>query len=431
MLRKLFNQALGDLAAVADRLGSNMILVQSGRNVEVKYKLETAIGVIAPAGAGSTRFRLNSGGLGIGMAEITSNELRADLKTTMLRYGTKSVDGSYAADLSLGTFDPLIEAVSRGTFAAGQAITAATFTTLQPAVTSGNSGTFAAAAGSFITQGFRVGQVVRRTGGALAGNNGRNLRVTGVTASLLTFTTSDGLPITAGAADATGSLDIGKRVFQPGAGAAVRRSFTFEEYNGDVDLSEVFVGERVNTMRVAGGPDAMATIEFGLLGLDDVPQNNAASPYFTAPTVSSSIGLTMADAVIRYAGSDIAVLTGLDFTVDNGQGGQGVIGGRIQPDIFEGNAQVRGTITGIRTDLQQIARYLAETELELHVLMTEAEAEPKDYCSFFLPRIKLGRPAAPIGGNAARIETVPFTAGDKEVVSGYDDTMFQFQTSAP
>jgi hypothetical protein len=99
-------------------------------------------------------------------------------------------------DLSVGGFDPLIEAALRGTFAAASAVTAATFTTLTPAVTTGNSGTFTAAAGSFITQGFRVGQVVRRTGSAIAANNGRNLRVTGVTAGLLTFTTSDGLPIT-------------------------------------------------------------------------------------------------------------------------------------------------------------------------------------------------------------------------------------------
>lgn len=430
MLRKFFDPALREIAALAESLGATM-LVQSGRNVEVKYKVEAGIGQIAAGGAGATRFRLTGGGLGIGMAEIVSQELRADLQSTVTRYGTKSVDGSYPSELSVGTFDPLIEALFRSTFTAPSAITAATFTTLQPAVTSGNSGTFAAAAGSFITQGFRVGQIVRRTASNITANNGRNLRVTGITAGLLTFTTSDGLPITAGAADAAGTLDIQKRLVQPVAGGIVRRSFTFEEYNQDIDQSETFIGERVNSMHLAGGPDSMATVEFGLLGLDDIVQTTVNSPYFTSPTVSSSTPLTLADATIRLGGADIAVLTGVDFTLDNGQAGQATIGNRVMPDIFEGSATIKGTVTGIRQDLSRITQYLAETELELHILLTEPEAEPKDYCSFFLPRLKFGRVSAPIGQNPARIETMPFTAFSKDVVSGYDPTMILFETSAP
>jgi hypothetical protein len=236
---------------------------------------------------------------------------------------------------------------------------------------------------------------VRRTGSALAANNGRNLRVSGVTATLLTFTTSDGLPITGGAADATGSLDIQKRVIQ--GNPVVRRSFTFEEYGADMDETELFIGGRIATMRMSGGPDQMATVEFGIVGADEQALLPAASPYFTAPTVPSGIGLTLADAVIRFGGVDVAVLTSADFTLDNRQAGQAVIGGGVTPDVFEGRAAITGSVSAIRQDLGYVRKYLAETELELQLLFVEPEAEPKDYISVFIPRIKLGTPTKTLG----------------------------------
>lgn len=427
MLRKFFDPALEALADIARSLGATS-LFQSGQNFNFNYKLETTFGVAAAGGAGATRLRANGGGLSLTKAPINPNEIRGDMRTSMGRYGSRAVAGSYPCDLSVGGFDPLIEAGLRGTFAAASTITAATFTTLAPAVTTGNSGTFTAAAGSFITQGYRVGQVVRRTGSAIAGNNGRNLRVTGVTTSILTFTTSDGLPITGGAADATGSLDIGKRVIQ--GNPVVRRSFTFEEYGADIDETELFVGGRIGSIRMAGGPDAMATIEIGVVGADEQALLPAASPYFTAPTIPTAIGLTLADAVIRFGGSDIAILTGADFTLNNGQGGTPVIGGGLTPDIFEGKAGLSGTLSGIRQDLGYVRKYLAETELELQLLFVEPESEPKDYISVFIPRIKLGTPGKNWGATGALIESLPFITGNKDATTGYDDTMIQVQTSA-
>ncbi|HXH43302.1 MAG TPA: phage tail tube protein, partial [Bradyrhizobium sp.] len=115
---------------------------QSGKNVTVAYKAETTFGIAAAGGAGAKRFRLNGGGLSLARATIAPNEIRSDLKTSMGRYGSRSVSGSFAGDLSVGTFDDLIEAALRGTWVATAVITAATFTTLTP-----GANTFTAAAG--------------------------------------------------------------------------------------------------------------------------------------------------------------------------------------------------------------------------------------------------------------------------------------------
>jgi hypothetical protein len=393
--------------------------MQSENNVVVAYKPEGTFGVAAAGGAGAKRFRLNGGGIGLEMAQIASNELRSDMKSGATRNGSRNVNGGYPADLSVGTFDQLIEAAFRGTFTPASVITAATFTNLTPGVN-----TFTAASGSFLTQGYRVGQIVRRTGSAIPGNNGRNLRVVGVSAAVLTVAEV----LTGGAADATGSLDILKRLIQPAT--IVKRSFTFEEYQRDIDGSELFIGAKIATMRISGGPDAMAIVEFGIVGADGSVLEGASSPYFTDPVATTSIGLTLADAKIRFGGEDVAVLSGFDLTLDNRQGGQAVIGGGITPEIFEGNATLAGSVSGIRRNLTNVTRYINETPLELHLLLVEPGAEPKGFISLFVPNIKLGRPTKAYGTGSAMIEALPFTAANKDATTGYDDTMIQYETSA-
>lgn len=394
--------------------------MQSENNVVVAYKPEGTFGVAAAGGAGAKRFRLNGGGLGLEMAQIASNELRSDMRSGATRNGSRSVNGGYPADLSVGTFDELIEAVFRGTFTAPSSITFATMTS----VTTVADG-IVAATGSWLTQGVRVGQIVRALGLPDAANNSRNLRVVGVTAAKIT--TAETLVVNAGA-DSTGSIEIMKRLIQPAT--IVKRSFTFEENQKDIDGSELFIGAKIASMRISGGPDAMAIVEFGIIGADGSVLEGASSPYFTDPVATTSIGLTLADAKIRFGGEDVAVLSGFDMTLDNRQGGQAVIGGGITPEIFEGNATLGGSVSGIRRNLTNVTRYIAETPLELHLLLVEPGAEPKGFISLFVPNIKLGRPTKQYGSGSAMIEQLPFTAANKDATTGYDDTMLQYETSA-
>jgi hypothetical protein len=318
----------------------------------------------------------------------------------------------------------LIEAMLRGTWVPAATITQAT-AGLTSVTAAGN--VFTAGGGSWLTAGVRVGDVIRPniTGGP-AGNNGRNLRVTGVTA--LALTVAETLTTDA-TARTTFSITIAKKVWQ--ATSPVRRSFMFEEYHGDIDLSEQYTGCRVSSMAVRGAPDGMCTVEFGIVGADGTPLTTGTSPYFTAPTATTSIGLTMVDASLRFGGVDVLNLTGFDFTLDNRQGGQPVIGALVTPDVFDNNASLSGSISAIRQDLSALARLTGETELEFHALLVEPEAEPKDFISIFIPRLKLTGVDAPFGGDNAMIETTPWTAGSKEIVTGYDPTMIMIATSAP
>jgi hypothetical protein len=398
---------------------------QTGRNLLVAFGLETTFGTPPAAGIGK-RFRLNGGGgLNLGMAVINPGEIRSDGMTSMGRYGSRSVTGGYPADISIGTFDDLIQAALRGTWVAAVTLTQATGTSVT--ATAGPPGTIVRASGSWITDGVRVGDVVKlnATGGP-AGNNNRNLRVVGVTA--LTLTVAETLTVDA-TPRTTYTLTIAKKVTMPSV--PVRRSFTFEEYENDVDLTGQFVGCRISSMHIVGQPDGMATIEFGIVGSNLLPLATGASPFFTSPTLTTSIGLTMVDASIRYAGADIVSLTSFDLTYDLRAAGQPVIGSTTTPDVFDNPATISGSISGIRQDFTNITRALAETELELQVMLVEPESEPKDFLSIWLPRIKITVPTKSYGNDGALIETMPFMVGPKEGTTGYDTTMIGFSTSAP
>jgi hypothetical protein len=155
---------------------------QTGRNLLVAYKAESVFGTAPDPSSGGKVFRPNSGGLSLTKEPIRSNEVRRDGQITRGRHGSRSVSGSYAGDLSLGSYDDFIQAVLRGTFDTPLALTG-----LAVAADAGDK-TFTRDSGSWITDGVRVGDVVRfgafTAGGAP--NNGKNFRVTGLTATVMT-----------------------------------------------------------------------------------------------------------------------------------------------------------------------------------------------------------------------------------------------------
>jgi hypothetical protein len=90
-----------------------------------------------------------------------------------------------------------------------------------------------------------------------------------------------------------------------------------------------------------------------------------------------------------------------------------------------------GTFSAMRMDLTNLTKFTSETELELHLLLVEPMSEPKNCLSIFIPRLKLTGTTAPFGSDGAMIESLPWMAADKGVVTGYDATMIAFSTSAP
>jgi hypothetical protein len=173
-------------------------------------------------------------------------------------------------------------------------------------------------------------------------------------------------------------------------------------------------------------------IEFGLVGADLNPLASGASPFFTTPTLTTTIGLSWTDATLRLGGADILVLTGFEFMLDMRGATVPVIGSILTPDVILNNATLTGSISAVRQDLSNLTRFASETELEFQAMLVAPQAEPKDFGSFFISRLKfMTPPDEQLGNDGAMTETMQWEAGDKEVATGYDDTMLSYSTSAP
>lgn len=396
---------------------------QTGQQIAVTYKEEATFGTLHATPAGGTAFRANSGNVSLSKASIESGENRSDGMMTRGRHGSKSVSGQYVADLSLGTFDALIEAAFRGTFTALQTITEAT-AALSSATISVSGSTVTFSAGSVITAGVRVGQVHRWSSGVDAADRNKNLRVTTVTATTIVYAES---LTTVGGPVATYSFTIPKVLLQ----GITDRSFDFEEHEIDIDGSEIFTGCRVGSLQLQLGPDGMGILTFGIVGQDMQTMTAGSAPYFTSPTTTTSLGMTAAEAVIRLGSADLVDVSGLTINIDLRAAGTAVVGATVTPDVFVNNAQVTGSITALRQDLAKVANFLNEDQLALHILFTENETEPKDFASFFLGNLTLSSATkSELGQEGPRTQELALQIGKDERGGEYAPTMVMFQTSA-
>lgn len=393
---------------------------QSGRNILVGYKFETTFGT-APGPTSGKVFRPNSGGLKLTKEPIRSNENRRDGMTSRGRHGARSVAGEYAADLSLGSYDDWIEAALRGTFDAALTITQAT-AGLTSITTTAN--TIVASAGSWLTAGLRVGDVIRLANHDTAANNGRNLRIVGLTATVITV--AETLVVNA-VADTTFTVTRPKKVIQ----GTTARSLHIEEYEIDIASSQLFNGARIGRMQIQMQPNNMATLTFGLVGRDMEILTGGSAPYFTAPSESASIGMTAVEAKIRLGSTDVVDVTSVDLNLNLNASGMPVVGSVLTPEVFTNLSTIEGSVTALRSDMTRANAFLNETEMSLHLLFTDNSSEPKNFCSFHVPNLTLSS-ADPsgLGADNGRTETMSLLIGKDMRGGAYDPTMISYQTSA-
>ena len=99
--------------------------LQTGRNYNVNFRAEVTEGTLIGGGAavGERLRTLASPGLKLARGQIVPAEVRNDANKSMMRLGSKSVEGSYLAEWSLASFDTLLEALLRSTWVSPVAIT--------------------------------------------------------------------------------------------------------------------------------------------------------------------------------------------------------------------------------------------------------------------------------------------------------------------
>lgn len=402
-----------------------MGLYQTGRNVTVAYKARSggSYGDAAASGSGATLLRPVGGGLNLTKGSFESAENRRDGQRTRGRHTQHAVAGSYQAELSVGTFDDLFAAAFRGAWAAAVTITQATVG-MSTAALSCSTSAITASAGSWITSGLRVGDVINFSTG-LTGNTNKNLRVVGLTATVITV--AETLAAVAGPV-ASWSMAIKRKLILPAT--PVDADFSFEEYEADIDQSERFDGVRVTGFSIEMAPNSAVRATFNLMGQKGTDLATGDAPYFTSPTASVTLPLSVADSSIRLGSENLLDVTAFTLNFDLGAGPASVIASRLTPDVFTNLATVTGSITTLRRNLNQVSNFIAETQLALHVLMAENESEPKDFLALCLTNLTLGGVnKSALGADGPRTQELPIMVGIDEAGGAFDATMLKLVRS--
>lgn len=402
-------------------------MYQEQSNAYVSFKAQVSQGTQA-SGADAQILRHNGGQGGrLTKAATESAEIRRDMLSSRGRHGSQKTNGAYTSELSLGSLDPIMEAVMRGTWgAADLSLDEADFTS----ITTG-ANTIVLASGSPIDLGLRVGDVIRLGNFATAGNNGRNLRVTALSST--TITVAETLIVNAVADTDAEIVRPGRVLINPAI--PIKRFFTVEEHEIDIDASELFTDCVWGSMRMSMAPNGLFMVDTTWVGTGQFETlEGVEAPHFTAPDMTTGVPLAALEATVRKGDVDLVDLTAFDITIDITPSAPDVIAARYSPAVFTGSMAVSLNMTTLRKDLQDVADFIDEEPLSLHVLLVEPEGDPKDFVSIFVPNFTLGSvdksALAKQGGGRTQAMTVPAALVGKDDRGGaYDATMVKFQVS--
>lgn len=403
-----------------------MTAIATGIYKQLVAKKQSALGTKATAGSAQVYRRVTSN-LDLAKASYKSNEILDSQQRRDFRHGVRSVSGTISGELSVGTYQGLIESVLRAAYASVSAHSAGTDVTA--AATGVN---FTDASAGFITAGLRVGMVGRWTGFTAAANNGRNFLITALTAGNMTGVFLDGTAVVAESAGQSVTFTtVGKHCYIP-ASAHTRDYWTIEHSFSDLDLSEQFTDCAITGMSVKLPPTGMATVDFPVMGLNMDTSSGASAPYFTSPTAASTGGILAAvNGAVYVAGTAVGTITGLDFTVaGNHSMPGGVVGSNVDPDIFPGAIDVTGSMTVLFSSATMRDYFLNETEVSLVAAFSTGSSATADFQTHVFPRVKIGG-ATKDDGEKGLTMTMPFTALENNpATTGTIATTYWTQDSA-
>ena len=311
---------------------------------------------------------------------LETAEVRSDRQKSDVRHGFNRVVGAPGFELSLASYDDLLELL------AGRAWASVTTVTGINIASDASAKTFTRASGSFITDGYRVGDVVRVAGftGGDTGNNG-DWTVLAVTATVLTVADPDSLMTTVGAGASRTITYPGKRLDI----GTVLSTMTLERVFAGVVKYQVFKGVAVDKMSLSVKPEAIVGGTFDLLGMIAAAMSGTPLSSVDAYPRNENTPFAAFDGRMFEGATPslISVVTGVDLSFSNNRSLAAVVGSKTSPDVFEGQVDLTGTLTAFFQDETLLNKFINETESKMIVKLQDPDT-PTDFMTIVLPRVK-------------------------------------------
>lgn len=396
--------------------------VQSTSGVVIAYKRETTFGTLATNDATARRVPYVSSSLALQKTAIENPEIRSDFQRSRVRHGNRQVAGELAVNGQVTTYRDLIESVVRRDFT--QVTTLAALTNVTSAVV-GTGGTFTRAAGSWITDGLRVGMVIRMTGWTTTAvaNNSRNYTIAALTATVLTVVE----PVAAKASGDSVVVSIPGRVTWTPATSHTQHSYSIEEWSPDVPRSDRFLGCRVGSMGLSVGSGDRAQMTFAFTGRD---RQDATTQFYTSATAAGGQQMHLgASGLLVLQGGAVGYVTSLSMTIDNGVEAQYAIGTNMPFDVAYAQQTVSGELScyfesGTLDDL-----FDDETPFSLILRLTDDNTANANAMQFAMTNLIASGGTKGAQGNTV-VKTFQFTAARSAGTSGDEATTVLVQDTS-
>lgn len=393
----------------------------SGINKIVSYKKETTFGTL-PSASGAQTIRRVSSSFNLTKETYQSEEIRPDYQMQDFRHGVRAVEGTISGELSSGAYsDFLASALARNW-------TAATPSALGSTTIASVTGTYTITrtTGSFLTDGVRVGNCIRLTGFA-TNNNNKNLLVIALTATVATVVALNGATLTPETVASGGTYTVsGKTTYAPTTGHT-DDSYSFESWQSDIGQSEVFTGNKVNTVGIALPATGLTTVELGFMGQD--LKQRGTTQYFTSPTAPTTNGIFAAvNGALVVNGEPVALVTAANFNINRNMTSEAVVGSNIKPEIYEGRIVVDGDFSTTYQDGTFAGYFDTEAEISLVVALTANSLPNSEFMSFTLPRLKLSTDTKD-DGEKGIVSQNSFQALKGNGTNGFEATTIMIQDS--
>lgn len=375
----------------------------SGVFKQVSYKVETTYGITPGATAAQAMRRVTSS-LNLSKDTYQSNEIRTDFQVSDFRHGLRKVGGTIGGELSAKTYGDFIAAVLKKDFVAGIAVTGASITVGGVA----GAWTITRAAGSFLTDGVKIGDVVRLTTGTFnAANANKNILVTAATALVLTGVVLNASALVTEGPIASATVTVvGKKTMVPQTGHT-DKSFSIEHWYPDVPASEVFSGCKVSKVSFSLPATGMATVSVEFTGKDATP---GAAQYFTSPTPVTVTGTMAAvNGVVMVGTATGGTITGMTIDIASAQSSEAGVGSNTSDQVATGRVIVTGQITAKFDSTALRDAFYGETEISAYAVFTATNSANSDFVAFSIGRLKLSG-ADKDDGEKILIQTIPFQA---------------------
>jgi hypothetical protein len=358
--------------------------IAKGANKLLIMKRQPAKGTLAIPTTGGQVIRRDTSTFDRSKESYTTESEQTSRKQLMSsRHGAVTVNGSISSLFSPGTYADFFAALLMREFTAIPPITGITATV-------GGTGptyTIDRTTGSWLTDGAKIGRVIRPTAGLAAGSR-RNMLITGVTALRLTvMPLNRKAPATETAIAASSFMFPGGVTFVPETGHT-DVYYTAEEWFPEVPRSQRNQDVKASSVNIRLPGSGNAGLDWTFLGLDQLKD---PARYFVAPANETTTGVMVAaGGALIVGGVRRGTVTDLTLTLDaRGAVADPVVGDVIRPDVFTGKLMASGSFTAYYDSADIPDLYDDEVETSIVSALAASNADTADFNTFSLHKIKL------------------------------------------